>query len=111
MGLAPFACAGNGFWRVSVAFWLLVPGSERSLLVLSPIRCDMATSAMAAKSQIANTTNRRRTENRATAYRILVMPPPFLFGPRRTAIGIVLSVRLRVNRTWRGGASAGAHSG
>ncbi len=63
IGLDPFAASGNDFASESVAFWLPVPGSDTLSLVLSPIWCDTATSAIATTSHTASTTNRRRAQN------------------------------------------------
>ena len=65
IGLVPLACIGNDAFRMSVARWLLVPGSDRLSLVLSPICLETTTSATATTSQTASTMNFRRTQNRA----------------------------------------------
>ena len=73
IGLVPFACVGNGFCKVSVALWLLVPGSDRLSLVFSPICCDIPTRATATTNQTPTTMNRRRTQKCAIRYRTPVM--------------------------------------
>ena len=63
IGLVPLAWSGNDLASASVAAWLSVPGSERLSLVLSPRRCDSATSAIVATSHTATTAYLRRTLN------------------------------------------------
>ena len=66
IGLVPFACAGNERSRVSVAFWLSVPGSDRLSLVFSPSAFEAPTAATVSTSQRPSTRSRRRTQKCAT---------------------------------------------
>src|SRR5450755_2387376 len=80
IGLVPFAWLGNDFARMSAACWLSVPGNDRLSLVLSPSRCETATSTTETTNQTPSTMKRRRTENRPTAYKtpVTLQPPrPF----------------------------------
>ena len=52
--------------------------------MLSPSRCETATSAIVATSQTARTTNRRRTQNCASPYSTPVMAGRF---PLKVAFG------------------------
>src|ERR1700744_6292519 len=85
IGLVPLACVGNDPLRMSVARWLLVPGSDRLSFVLSPICLETTTSATATTSQTASTMNFRRTQNRAIPYRTPLMarfPPSVRRSPQ-----------------------------
>src|ERR1700744_5983499 len=76
MGLVPLAWGGKEAFSWLVASWLLVPGRDRLSFVLSPIRCETATSAIVATNHTPSTTNRRRTHIRATACSIPVTSVP-----------------------------------
>src|SRR5215813_1534630 len=66
IGLDPLAWSGNDLPSASAACWLLVPGKLTLSLVLSPRRCETATSATAMRIQRLRTTKRCRTQNRAS---------------------------------------------
>ena len=66
IGLDPLAWSGNDLLSASAACWLLVPGRVTLSLVLSPRRCETATSATVSRSQTARTAKRYRTQNRAS---------------------------------------------
>ncbi len=65
IGLVPFAWFGNDLLSASVARWLLVPGSDRLSLVLSPSRWETPTNTTATTIHMPKTTNRRRAQKRA----------------------------------------------
>ncbi len=63
IGLAPFCWGGNFSWSRSLADWLPVPGSERSLLVCEPKAATAPKTATATSAQTPIMTSGRRAQN------------------------------------------------
>ncbi len=60
IGFTPLACWGKRWLSRSLAAWLSVPGSDRSLLKADPESCAAPPSPISSTNHTPSTTHRRR---------------------------------------------------